>query len=366
MRIIYVLTSLGVGGAERQVLALATRMTARSHAVAILVLRPELDEECPTSVEVVHLNMRRNPLSVLVGLWRARRFVCEFGPDLVHSHSFHANFIARILKVLVPSPVFVCTIHNVYEGGWARMWAYRLSDGLCSRTTAVSSTAAERFVRLKAVPQRKCMVLTNGIDTKEFAPDERRRIARRSAMGVASEFVWMSVGRVVPAKDFPNLLAAFRCVAFARPEARLWIAGEATGQERSRLEHDLREANVGPAENVRWLGLRRDLAALLDAADGFVLASAWEGMPLVIGEEMAMEKAIVATDVGGVSELLGTAGDLVSPRDAERLGAAMLATMDRPLEDRQRQGKAARARVAELFNMDARADAWEALYRAFC
>ncbi len=116
-------------------------------------------------------------------------------------------------------------------------------------------------------------------------------------------------------------------------------------------------------EHVRWLGLRRDMPALLDAADGFVLASAWEGMPLVLGEAMAMEKPVVATDVGGVRELVGDAGTLVPAKDPEALAEAMLATMRQSREERARMGRAARERIVHQFSMDAAADWWEALYR---
>jgi UDP-N-acetylglucosamine:LPS N-acetylglucosamine transferase len=102
MRIVYVLTSLGMGGAEKQVLAVAQRLAQRGHAVALLVLRPRVAEEWPTSLDTVHLEMRRTPASAISGLVRARRFLREFKPDLVHSHSFHANIFARCLKLLVP------------------------------------------------------------------------------------------------------------------------------------------------------------------------------------------------------------------------------------------------------------------------
>ena len=121
----------------------------------MLVLRSRLDEEWPTKLEAVHLDMRKTPMSTLKGLAQARRFLLEFKPDLLHSHSFHANFVARLLKVLVPGTVVLSTVHNVYEGGWLRMLAYRLTDGLSRRTTAVCQAAAERFVSSKAVPERQ-------------------------------------------------------------------------------------------------------------------------------------------------------------------------------------------------------------------
>ena len=107
MRIVYVLTSLGMGGAERQALAQAQRMAERGHAVAILVLRSRLSEEWPTKLDTLYLDMRKTPLSFLKGLGQARRFLLEFKPDLLHSHSFHANIAARLLKIAVP-PDYRC------------------------------------------------------------------------------------------------------------------------------------------------------------------------------------------------------------------------------------------------------------------
>jgi glycosyltransferase involved in cell wall biosynthesis len=117
------------------------------------------------------------------------------------------------------------------------------------------------------------------------------------------------------------------------------------------------------AAAVRWLGLRRDMPALLDAADGFALASSWEGMPLAVGEAMAMEKPVVATDAGGVRELVGESGVIVPARRPESLAQAMRALMRATPDARGLLGHAARERIQSRFSMDAKADEWEAFYR---
>jgi len=359
MRIVYLLTSLGIGGAERQALALAERMAARGHAAALLVLRGRQSEQWPTSLDPVHFNMRRTPASLLAGLWKARRFLRDFQPDLIHSHTYPANMMARMLKILHPATTVLSTVHNVYEGRWPRMFAYRLTDLLSHHTIAVSQAAADRYVRLKAVPARKLSVVVNGIDIAEFAPSSDRHVSLRVQMGVQDEFVWLAAGRIAPAKDYPNLLSALARVHAAVPNASLWIAGEAVSasfEVTKALAADL-------GASVRWLGLRRDIPALLDAADGFVLASAWEGMPLAVGEAMAMEKPVVATDVGGVRELMGDTGFIVPAKSSEDLAEAMLKMMRRTDEERRRLGLAARERIVAHFSMDAKADEWEALYR---
>ena len=360
MRIVYVLTSLGMGGAERQVVALAKRMAARGHAVCILVLRAQVAEQWATDLTIFHLGMRRNPASFVTAMARGRRFLVEFRPDLVNSHSFHGNLAARLLKAGMPALRVVSTVHNVYEGGWGRMLAYRLTDRLARITTAVSHAAADRFVELKAVSQEKCAVVPNGIDLGEFHPSTERREQTRAAMDVEGEFIWLAAGRIAPAKDYPNLLRAFQRILASRSSAQLWVAGEGETEESSRVRSLASE--LGMDQAVRWLGLRRDMPALLDAADGFVLGSAWEGMPLAVGEAMAMENPVVCTDVGGVRELAGEAGTLAPPKNPEALAEAMLDLMRWPPEDRLTLGRAARARILRDFNMDARADDWETIY----
>jgi glycosyltransferase involved in cell wall biosynthesis len=365
MRIVYLLSSLGVGGAEKQALALADRMAARGHTVALLVLMPRLEVEWPTTIPSLHLNVRKTPGSILAGFKRGRAFLREFRPNVVHSHSFHANIFARLLRLVAPPFVVFSTVHNVYEGGWRRMLAYRLTDPLSRRTVAVSQAAADRFIRMGALPRHKCSVILNGIDAHEFAPNEERCARVRVEIGVSeakeeAEFIWLAVGRLAPAKDYPNLLHAFAEVRSGRGDARLWIAGDAAVGQIAALQQLLNEYEL--RDSVRWLGLRRDVPALLDAADGFVSGSAWEGMPLAVGEAMAMAKPVVATDVGGVRELLGDAGLIAPAKDSAALAKAMIATMGQTREALAARGRAARQRIVDHFSMDATADKWETLY----
>ena len=171
MRIVYVLTSLGIGGAERQVVALSERMKTRGHAVALITLLDRQAEEWPATVDRLRLDLRLSPIALVTGFFRVRRFLRSFRPDLIHSHVFPANMAGRLFKLMLPDAVVLSTIHNVYEGGWGRMLAYRLTDCLSRCTFAVSVAAAERYVRLKAIPDNKASVITNGIDCAEFTPE---------------------------------------------------------------------------------------------------------------------------------------------------------------------------------------------------
>jgi glycosyltransferase involved in cell wall biosynthesis len=361
MRIVYMLTSLGMGGAEKQVVALAARMVERGHTVALISLMPRKPEEWPTAVEVLYLDIHKTPWSVWAGLIRARSWMREFRPEIVHSHSFHANMLARLLALLDPRIVVISTIHNVYEGGGARMLAYRLTNRLCRRTVAVSQAAADRFMRVGAVPAGRCAVILNGIDIHEFSPDSERRARLRQQMISQHSFVWLASGRIAAAKDYPNLMRALVILRATHSRAEVWIAGGWTGGAMEQLK-ELPEFKQTESM-VRWLGLRRDLPALLDVADAFVSSSAWEGMPLAVGEAMAMGKQVVVTDVGGVRELVGDEGSVVPAHDPVALAEAMRDVMETSLSVGVARGQKARERICERFNMDAKPVEWENFYR---
>jgi glycosyltransferase involved in cell wall biosynthesis len=178
MRIAYIVTSLGIGGAERQVVALSERMQARGHAAIILVLKPPMPEQWATSVEVAHLNLRKSPFSLVRGFAHAVRVLREFRPDILHCHNFHGNLMGRLLGVVLPGVSVISTIHNIYEGGRLRMAAYRLSDPMNRSTVAVCEAAAEKMVKIGAVPRHKCIAIANGVTAGEFSPDAKRLGAR--------------------------------------------------------------------------------------------------------------------------------------------------------------------------------------------
>ena len=348
MRIAYMLTSRGIGGAERQALAIGERMAARGHDVALMVLRPQEEHEWPTKLPVIHLGINKSLPSVVGGVMHARRDLRSFNPHLLHSHTFPANMMARTLHAIGAVPAVLSTIHNVYEGGRHRTLAYRITDPFCCLSTAVSQAVADRYMEIKAVPQSKCLVITNGIDTDLFSPSQSTGTERRQKI-----FIWLAGGRDVAAKDFDNLLTAFRKVRAENPNTELRIAGKPANH---------RSLGTYDAAGIRWLGLCKDMPGTVAECDAFVLSSAWEGMPLIVGEAMAMQKAVAATDVGGVRELVGSTGILVPPQDPHALSQAMLRIMAAAQEDRESLGRAARKRICDSFDMNAKADEWESLY----
>jgi glycosyltransferase involved in cell wall biosynthesis len=172
-----------------------------------------------------------------------------------------------------------------------------------------------------------------------------------------TEFVWLTVGSFRDeAKDYDNLLRAFAKVSRRRPETRLLIAGEGALLKAKR---DL-ASRLGMGSNITFLGLRRDIDALMSAADAFVLGSQREGMPIVLLEAAAMELPIVATDVGECASLVlpNVSGFIVPTKSNEQLASAMMSMMSRPPEERLAMGRAGREHIRATFDIDQVANDW--------
>jgi glycosyltransferase involved in cell wall biosynthesis len=296
---------------------------------------------------------------------RLARLIRVWRPEIVHSHMVHANILARIVRPLVRVPVLVCTAHTIDErgrkgSGRLREFLYRLTDPFCDLTTQVSQAGLERYVRVGAVPRHKIRYIPNGVDTERFKPNFEDHLKVRKELGVDG-FVWLAVGRFDPPKDYPNMLQAFARVVHKYSNTILLIAGD--GPLRETMENMARE--LGVEKYVKFLGIRRDIPQLMNAADAYVMSSSWEGMPMVLLEASATGLPIVATDVGGNREVVldGITGFLVPPRNPEALAEAMLRMMDLPEEKRREMGKAARKHIEKNFSLDRIVDMWEALYK---
>ena len=358
-RLLYVSTGLGRGGAETQVVALARTFRARGWDVRVVTLIPPAafaDELAAAGVPVVSLGMRRGR-PTLGGLLAYVRLVRDWRPDVIHAHMVHANLLTRVLRPLAPAPVVISTAHSVDEGGRFRERLYRLTDPLADLTTNVSRAAVERYVAVGAAPAGRIRFVPNGVDLHRFQPDPERRARVREALGVDG-FLWLTVGRFEPPKDYPNLVSAL--AALGDGPWSLAVAGD--GPLRSETEALVAARDL--TGHVRLLGPRTDVPDLLCAADGFVLASAWEGLPMVLLEAAATGLPIVCTDVGGNGEVVedGVTGRLVPARDAAALGAAMAALMQTPRDARGAMGAAGAAHVRRAFDLERVADLWSSIY----
>lgn len=362
MRILYVITGLGVGGAERQVIDLAERFQQRGHEVKICYLTgPALLRPKNDSIELVSLDVEKTFSGLMGGLFKLRRLVKQFNPDVVHAHMVHANLLSRLTRPFCSIKKLVNTAHSTHEGGKARMLAYRLTHSLADVTTNVTLEAVRVFEQKKACPVGTMLAVPNGIDTERFKPDSVARAQVRASEGLSErDELVVAVGRLVDAKDYDNLLNAFKTVSESRPQAKLWIVGD--GPYRQALTELV--GTLGLSSAVRFLGVRSDVSKIYNAADLYVLSSAWEGFGLVVAEAMASEKLVVATDCGGVKEVLGGCGYLVPAKNSKRLAQAMATALDSSPSEKDQLSRTARTRIVEHYSINEIVGIWTRLYTA--
>lgn len=359
----YVITSMDYGGAERQVVALAAGFRRRGWNVDVITLikpRALADELSEAGVRLRSLGMRRSvpdPRAIprLAALLNRR------SPAVVHSHMVHANLLARVTRLLAPIPFLVSTAHSVMEGGRALDVGYRMTDPLCDVTTNVSPAGVKRYLDRGLSQEGRIRFIPNGIDLASFQRRDGLRPQLHDALGVEDGFVWLAVGRFDSVKDYASMLSAFSIVA-SGAATTLVMAGD--GELRPAME--AMAAKLGVADRVRFLGVRSDIVDLMSAADGYVLSSAWEGLPMVLLEAAAASLPIVATDVGGVREIVvhGATGFVVRPGDPAALAVAMRTLMDAPADERRTMGAAGREHVQAHFDIERVLDTWEDLYLA--
>ena len=349
-----------IGGAERQVILLARGLAERGWRVTVVALTGHggkaAAELTASGVRFISLEMRKG-LADPRGWLRFHRRLRLEKPHVVHAHLPHAAWFARWSRLGAPVPVLVDTFHTSATGGIFRRCGYRFSRWLPDRVTCVSHAVADAWLAARTVSPHTLAVLPNGVDVDACQPDAALRATMRRRLGLDEEFLWLAAGRLEAVKDYPTLL---RALAALPESARLVIAG--AGPAESQLRLLVRELRL--ESRVSFLGFEPDLYRWMQAADGFVLSSLWEGLPIGLLEAAACALPAVATRVPGTCEVIvdGESGLLAKVRNPSALAAAMTAVMQLSAEDRQAMGSRARARVVERFSLAAVLDQWEALY----
>ncbi|MGL5947830.1 MAG: glycosyltransferase [Aeromonas sp.] len=239
------------------------------------------------------------------------------------------------------------------------MLAYRLTDHLCDISTNVSQEAVDAFIKCGASSADRIIAMHNGIDTECFTFNSKSRAVLRKQLKLTDNIpLILAVGRLTAAKDYPNLLNAFSLLPDKLNNAQLAIIG--TGEEKDNIE--TLTARLGLISRIHFLGLQRNVQEWMSAADIFILSSAWEGFGLVVAEAMSCERVVVATDCGGVKEVIGDCGYLVLAKNSAALSARLLSALELPSEEKSILGENARKRVISKYSIYAQVDKWIELY----
>jgi glycosyltransferase involved in cell wall biosynthesis/GNAT superfamily N-acetyltransferase len=324
-RVLWLTKGLGPGGTERLLVELARANDPTRVEVTAAYVVPWKDH-LAGDLEAADVRTRCLSLRRQDGLrWplRLRRLLADGGFEIVHSHSPVTAVAVRLASRTMPRPArpaLVTTEHNTWTSyHWATRWADRLTNGADAATYTVTE---EVRASLRGSAGARAEVLVHGIDIDATArrPSGERAAVRRELGLEPDEPVVVTVANLRKQKDYDTLLTAARLLVDRGVRFRL----VAVGQGPLEKEVARRRDELALADHVILAGFRPDAVAVMAACDVFVLASAWEGLPVAVMEATALGIPIVATRVGGVAEQLG-AGQavLVPPRDPAALADAL-------------------------------------------
>lgn len=364
VKVMQVTHDLGVGGLPRVVETLCRTIDPTRFEVSVLCLRgkgPLADALEADGFSVVELD-RPEGRPDYFAFRRVARVLRERKIDVIHTHNTEPFVNGTIGALMAGTPVVV---HTDHARPFPDMFRHMLSEHVLSyfarAMVGVSEHTTENLRRYEKIPERKLRTIINGIEGGKYAADGKRA-AVREALGIASDALVIGfASRLAEQKGIPYLLEASVGLAARFPGLHVLIAGDGELDAEMRA----RASALGLDGTVRFLGVRRDIAELLQAFDVFVLPSLWEGLPMVVLEAMAVGCPIVATAVGGVPDALehDVSAWLVPPMDVPALETG-LATLLSDADRRARFSSNARRRFDERYSAERMAREYERLYLA--
>jgi glycosyltransferase involved in cell wall biosynthesis len=356
MRILHVVSALAGGGAEIFVKDLALSCVRMGHDLAIAYISSAKDQGNEPSIESqfrsdltlgrvtvfeIGHSARKNPP---LGAWRLRRIIKQFRPDILHIHLGQGLVFRTLTFTSVPT---LYTHHNIiFKFGHTLTAVF---DRFIDSYIAICKSCEEL---LRSRTQRPITLIRNGISD--------RRVAAQNTSRGTGFFKVLTVGRVSPQKNYQSIIRiATVCKKYSDTHIQFQICGEGAGIE------GLRSAarSAGVENNVHFLGGRSDVPELMAASDVVLMTSIYEGMPITLIEAAHAGLPLIATDVGGCSEVVqhGVNGYLFKPNDHEiAAGYLMKLQSDAALRKKMSQQS---LQIAREFGMQRVTDQHIQLYR---
>lgn len=362
IKLLHIISRLDIGGMERQLLALVSNSNREKFEVDIVYFQG--DGYLKSEFESLGCRVRKinafGPWDISI-CPRLYFYIKRNRYDIIHTHSLKADLWGAIAGGLANMPMVVSTVHNEEQilkipilkllEGWV---VNRLDDFII----AVSDGVKRFLVREAGFPIDKIRVVRYGIDPSDIEIDMKKNI--RQELGIENDAPLIGcVGRLISQKGHKYIIEAARKVIENFPKVRFLIVGKGPLEKMlKRMSRDLKISS-----SIIFTGFREDVYSIIDKLDLLILPSLWEGFGLVLLEAMALGKPIVATNVGGIPEVVkdGEAGILIPPKDSDALANAII----KLLKDKQlakRMGEAGRKRVEEYFQANRMAEEIKEIY----
>lgn len=364
MRILFISTGLGVGGAETMLVNLAGELVARGHAVHVVGLRMPGGVTAKLRAAGASVDEPRSPgatgtLGVLV---RLPSIIRRFQPHLIQGWMYQGCLVASMTGFATQIPSAWSLHHSNFDPAYNRR-ATLASIRLCAWASKIlppdeiaycgpNSRDAHHRHGFATTP---ASLLPNGVDFRRFAPSAEVRAQTRALLGLddASIVVGIFANRVA-IKDHPTFFKAAAALAAENNAVRFLCCGRGMDATAS----DLPEKHPELAGRVLLLGRREDVPALMNTCDIIALSSRGESFPMALTEAVASGVPVVASDVGDCAWVVGEQDRVFAPGDSASLAKILsrLATM--PMERRRALGEANRARMKALVAIPVVADTY--------
>lgn len=349
LRVLHVITGLGLGGAEAGLVTLLRAASGAQSAVIGLGRQDERRRAIESlGVPVTVLAMPAGRIT-LNGVRAARRLARAFAPHVIQTWMLHADLFSSLFIRSAPivwglhapplDPALVGVRTRLVHRAGAR-----LSRVIPRTIISCSSVAARWHQQQLGYEAGRMVVVPNGCDTERFRRKTQGALALRAALGIDQDTPLMGmVARSNPQKDTGTFLRALARVRAAGVPAVGLLAGLGQDSANARLFAQVDALQLTP--HCHLLGQRSDIDAVMSALDVHVMSSVGEAFPYAVLEAMACETPCVVTDVGDMREMVGGTGRVVPPSDPDALADAAIGLLALDQTHRRTLGAAARERV---------------------
>jgi glycosyltransferase involved in cell wall biosynthesis len=337
MKVLFVISELTFGGAQKQLVELSRQLDREGHEVTIYTLnndvprKPELDGSGVTLI----VDQKRAKLDVRV-LWRLRRLIWRWKPDIVHSFLFDADVYSRLAAIGTGIPVLNSERSSHYTLSRVQRIAHRITEKLASGVVANSwcgKAFAEGMYRMR---EDDIHVVWNGLELDQIERQSGTDADfRKEFFGPGEHRIACLVGAIKPAKDYPLALETARHLLASDPRWRVLLIGDQlsttraykagrnsdTGGYKERVLAQYE--SMADRDRIRFAGNRADVHAVVRQCDVLYVTSVLEGFPNSVLEAMAVGVPVVSTEYSDIRRILPFAEQVIASRSAEELALAI-------------------------------------------
>lgn len=372
LRILFVITGLEHGGAERMLLKLISRL-APSHELAVVslagygALAPEVEA---FGIPLTILGMK-GISSLPAALWRLSRYIREWKPTVVSTWMYHADLVGGLAARIAGVRSVAWNIRHsdlppaqTKRATRAVARANALLSGVVPRRILCCSESARRIHVALGYKAELFHIIPNGFDLQQFHPSAEARASVRQELQLEPDTPLIGlIARWDPQKNHRGFIQAAATLLDRYPTTHFVLAGPGCDASNPELVNLVSQARIAP--NTHLLGPRSDMPRLTAALDIATSASIFgEAFPNVLGEAMACAVPCVTTDVGDSAWIVGDTGKVVAPGDVAGLVEAWTELLEMPPADRAKLGEQGRQRVNREFELGQIASRYESVFRA--